>query len=330
MKTEEKFEEIYTELKNNYQEELRKEKLNAEKEKKENFHIVFKILIVVGIIEFFIFVYCIIINIDFFQSTGVGGIQFFIIIIAGYILSKKVKFTNYFTYEGNFKSKIMTYLIKSFDENLEFLPLLGISEEEYKNVSYEKYDIYKSSDLVQNSSENKKLSIASVLTQNRRTNSRGEISYHTVFDGMFVKIKLEKNTDLEMYIRRDIEEKNFLEKPVVKKFSFEKMNIKLDSSEFEKLFDVYSSNEIITMQILTADAMELLIDLQKKLNNYFEITIKNNNIYIRLNSGNIFDMNLEEKYALDKDALFEKYKNMEYFFNTTHKIKEMIEGVLYL
>ena len=147
---------------------------------------------------------------------------------------------------------------------------------------------------------------------------------------MFVKIKLEKNTDLEMYIRRDIEEKNFLEKPVVKKFPFEKMNIKLDSSEFEKFFDVYSSNEIITMQILTADVMELLIDLQKKLNNYFEITIKNNHIYIRLNIGNVFDMNLGEKYALDKDDLFEKYKNMEYFFNTTNQIKEMIEGVLYL
>ncbi len=46
------------------------------------------------------------------------------------------------------------------------------------------------------------------------------------------------------------------------KFYLEKNKLNMDSSEFEKYFDVKASNSIIGMQILTSDVMEELVDFK--------------------------------------------------------------------
>ena len=57
------------------------------------------------------------------------------------------------------------------------------------------------------------------------------------------------------------------------------------------------------MQLLTSDIMEFLIDFQDSTGIDFELTLKNNKIYIRFFSGNIFEMpNLTESF-LDKAKL---------------------------
>ena len=63
----------------------------------------------------------------------------------------------------------------------------------------------------------------------------------------------------------------------------------MDSKEFEKYFDVYSNSDIITMEILTHDIMEELVQFYDKYKIKFEIVIKNYNIYIRFDTGAVFE-----------------------------------------
>ena len=49
--------------------------------------------------------------------------------------------------------------------------------------------------------------------------------------------------------------------------------LEMDSSEFEKYFDVQASNQIIGMQLLTTDVMEELVDFENKTKMKFDIII---------------------------------------------------------
>ena len=62
----------------------------------------------------------------------------------------------------------------------------------------------------------------------------------------------------------------------------------MDSEEFEKIFDVFSKDKILAMQILTADVMESLIKFKNKYDIDFEIVLMNNNIYLRFFVSNMF------------------------------------------
>ena len=64
-----------------------------------------------------------------------------------------------------------------------------------------------------------------------------------------------------------------------------KTKIEMDSQEFEKYFDIYGENKIIAMQILTADVMNTMIEFREQSKIQYELTIKQDQIYIRFHTG---------------------------------------------
>ncbi len=68
-------------------------------------------------------------------------------------------------------------------------------------------------------------------------------------------------------------------------YSGYKNKLEMDSSEFEKKFDVFASDKIIGMQILTADIMEEILQFKNKIKEDFDIFINNNVIYLRFHCG---------------------------------------------
>ena len=109
--------------------------------------------------------------------------------------------------------------------------------------------------------------MAEVKTQKEETyeDSNGETKTRrvTIFHGLFAKIIMDKSIDSELRITRN-------------RGILSKNKLKMDSSKFEKYFDVEASNKIIGMQILTADIMEKLIEFREKTNMEFDVYIKYN------------------------------------------------------
>lgn len=79
----------------------------------------------------------------------------------------------------------------------------------------------------------------------------------------------------------------------------------MDSEKFEDYFDVYTINQNLAMRLLTSDIMNYLIHLRK--NFLFEITIKNNFLYIKLYSREKVLEGLDENQCINYNTLYKDY-----------------------
>jgi len=101
--------------------------------------------------------------------------------------------------------------------------------------------------------------------------------------------------------------------------------VEMDVPEFEKYFDVYSSDQIMAMRLLTHDIMKALIDFYKKHNIYFEIVFKHNKIYIRFYTGSLFELkNYENK---NKKLIFKDYCVLEFIIEVITKVNIVLREI---
>ncbi|MCL2859380.1 MAG: DUF3137 domain-containing protein [Oscillospiraceae bacterium] len=101
-------------------------------------------------------------------------------------------------------------------------------------------------------------------------------------------------------------------------------SIKMDNEEFNKRFDVFSENEIITMQLLTSDMMESLVDFYDKYYISYDLEIRNNAIYIRFFTGPMFEPKIFGS-SMDKQLLFTYYCVLKFVLKVTQKINKTLQ-----
>lgn len=79
------------------------------------------------------------------------------------------------------------------------------------------------------------------------------------------------------------------------------------------------------MQLLTADIMQELIDFRNENNIEYDITVINNNIYLRFHCGEMFEVTSLKKGIIEEKA-FNKYFNITKFtYNLSKKLINVIE-----
>src|SRR5699024_2707048 len=103
-------------------------------------------------------------------------------------------------------------------------------------------------------------------------------------------------------------------------------SVEMDNSIFEKYFDVYSENELLTMRILTHDVMNTLVDFYIKYNLPFEIVLSNNIIYLRFFTGKMFELKIFGK-SLDKDLLFTHYNILNFVMTVSNNINKVLQEI---
>ena len=98
-----------------------------------------------------------------------------------------------------------------------------------------------------------------------------------------------------------------------------KERIQMDSSEFEKYFDVYAEDKIMAMRILTSDVMECLTDFLYKYDLVFEIVFKDNMIYLRFFTGPMFEPKIIIE-AMDEWTIFRYYTILKFIIELTNAV----------
>jgi len=101
--------------------------------------------------------------------------------------------------------------------------------------------------------------------------------------------------------------------------------VQIDSTEFEKYFDVFSDSKITALEILTHDVMEEIMKFYNNSPINFEITIREDNIYIRYDIGDIFEVELFKK-STSKKMLWCYYIALKFAVNLTLKINKILES----
>lgn len=221
-------------------------------------------------------------------------------------------------YELEFKQVIIKKLIDNFYDNLEYYPLKEMPERIYEKPNYnEYYNEYHSEDYFEGQIKNKYyIDMAEVFTEHVETHTDSEGNTHTtrttIFHGLFAKVTSEKSITSELRIVQD------------KIGKYNKNRLNMDSSEFEKYFDVITDNKIIAMQLLTADVMEEMIEFENKTNMKYDIVVKENEIYLRFHCGDMFEPQSVRKGIINKAQLEKYFYMLNFTYNLSNRLIELI------
>lgn len=259
-------------------------------------------IVILGII---IIIICFLIKIQLY------GFIIPVAIVAIFLFSKIIK--NNRNYQKLFREKVIKRFVEEYSSNLKYEPSRGGFPGSYSRGEFEKFDNFESENLIKGLlNEYCRINMSEVRTKKIYTDENDNKYYKTLFHGLFIEADFKKFVNAKIKIRKDFtilyENKDKLE---------------MDSGEFEKIFDVYADNKIIAMQLLTADVMQLLIDFKQDNKLIPEITIKGNELYIRMETGDIFDANLLKK-SFDYNMLLKYYNIINFSLNLTEKIVKNI------
>ena len=215
-----------------------------------------------------------------------------------------------------FKEKIIKNMINSFFESAEYFPNKMMPKEIYREGKYENYDRYHSDDYIEAKIDGKYfIDMAEMHTQREETYTDSDGDTHTrtytLFHGIFAKVIMEKSINSNLRITSN--------------YSGYSNRLEMDSSEFEKEFNVFASDKIIGMQILTADIMEEILEFKKEIKNNFDIFINENNIYLRFHCGAMFEPHIGKKQILDEKSLKMYYNILKFTYELSNKIIKTVE-----
>ena len=226
--------------------------------------------------------------------------------------------TNKRKYTEIFKHKVIEPFVKNIDENLNYNSNRGIPSTLYRQGEFERFDRYSSEDLIEGILDGKyQVKMGEVHTQDESRDSEGRTHTHTLFYGIFGNVECAKNINTNLKIRSD--------KGILGNIFKGKTRIQMDSSEFEKYFDINAGNKIIAMQILTSDVMQMMIEFREQSKIKYELTMRDNQIYIRFHTGEVFEPKMFT-HSLDYDMLKKYYDIIDFIFKVSREINKVIEN----
>jgi hypothetical protein len=162
-------------------------------------------------------------------------------------------------FKESIKSQIF-HKIFTFFGNINYKPQGSDSISKYEKFNIlPSYDQYENEDLVFGTFKGVEFSIEEILLQNITRDRKGRRRVTNIFDGIAILLKMNKNFQGQTLIKRDL---GFIRNFFKAKFS-KLENVKLEDPEFEKIFEVYSSDQVEARYLLTTSFMQRLLDLGK-------------------------------------------------------------------
>lgn len=179
-------------------------------------------------------------------------------------------------YRHIYKTKVLQRFIQLYDKNLNYNPEKGLPNTIYNDAEFEKYDKYSSKDLIYGDLDTYEIKMSQICTEKITIASDGSSQYTSLFIGLFAVSTFENNFNGTIKVRTD--------RGKLLNTFHKKNKLEMDSQEFEKYFDVISTNNLQAMQVLTSDIMNMLIDFEQTCKMKIELTIKKHKIFIRFHS----------------------------------------------
>lgn len=264
-----------------------------------------------------IFAGCLIgITLMYTHGVVLGLVMFLAIAVCVFIVSKPGQ-----EYKSVYKEKVVKTFVEAYDENLAYLPTGRVSEYLYMSAGFERYcDRYSSEDLITGNIDGHKIMMGEVHTERRETytdsDGHTQTRYVTIFHGMFGNVEISSKYNGQIRVHSD--------KGMLGKIFGNQKRIEMDSTEFEKYFEVHADDKIQAMQVLTSDIMEEMIDFIKKSKIRFELTINHNQLFIRFKTGDIFEGNVFRS-SVNFDTLKKMFDIINFTFDITRKLIKVTE-----
>ncbi len=229
-------------------------------------------------------------------NSSLWSIPCFLFSLVGLVLLLKVNASFSKEYKELYKSLIIKKYIEGQIEGLRYSSTGGIEEEDYRKAEFDKkkFNHFSFDDHVTGAiKQGVYLDMSEVKTEySKKPDSKNG---RTVFWGMCGVMKSARFNYENIFIRRD-----------KLKLLPESTRVKIESQEFEKYFDAYSSNKTEAKKLLGFDVINMIVKFEVESGLKFEISIKGSSIYMRFFTGPMFEISANGK-TKDKDMLWIYY-----------------------
>ena len=190
------------------------------------------------------------------------------------------------SYRETFKSGVVTELVKLINPDWQYMFDYCMSQESYQQSGLfpHHYDRYEGDDFVTGKIEMTDFQFSELHTQYKQVTygSKGQRQEHwvTIFRGLFMHADFNKNFSGITYVLPDTAERllgSFGQS--LQKLSGRGQLVKLENPEFEKLFVVYSSDQVESRYILTPTMMEAMVNLYRRFGGEIYFSFVGSRVY---------------------------------------------------
>ncbi len=190
-------------------------------------------------------------------------------------------------YTAQFKNFIIEPLIKEIDSNLSYMPNAHIAKENFtrSRIFTTQPDRLRGNDYIRGKIDGIKIELSDLHAEKRHKDSKGRTSWSTIFQGLFIVCEFNKHLKSQTVILPDSAQNtfgsligNWLQANNIGRNEL----VKMDNTEFEKKFVVYSNDQIEARYILTHTLMNKLLHFRKKSQHPIYVSFLGGNIYIAI------------------------------------------------
>lgn len=211
-------------------------------------------------------------------------------------------------YDKEFKDKVIREIFNKYNSNLIYTIDKGIEENEYKKLNFpEKYNIYKSTDLIEDNSIGFKFATLVLERDN------GDDTSH-LFNGSIACINI-NNIGCQIILGNT---KKLISFNMDKAITFE-------DGEFNNLYGTMSDNIDVAKRILNKDVRAKLVSLKKNVIGDIDIRIVNDKIFVRFNVVGGFKPNLLFK-NMEMNNIVSSLVELDEVIRIMKYLKETIEN----
>lgn len=208
-----------------------------------------------------------------------------IIIGVGILIASLLATIEFSKYKSLYKSKVITTMVNSYSDKLFFSPKSSMTRSEYNSSQFDLgYDeFYTEDEICGRLEDGSRIKMAQIRTveETETTDSDGhtQTTWTETFKGMYGYVEL-KSVNISNHI--EIISNSFFHR-------YNRNRIEMESSEFEKKYDIIAHDKINATQIFTSDLIEKFIELSKDKRYILQMKIINSNIYFRFRCGDVFE-----------------------------------------
>lgn len=182
---------------------------------------------------------------------------------------------------ASFKKTIVSRIINFIDSSFQYSPTLHISKNEYikSGLYIDKPERFSGDDYIEGT-RGKTFFCFSELHTEKLVSTGKSSHWETIFKGLFFISDFNKNFAGRTYAWSEKKPQlNFLTK-FFSSFALNLEEVKLESIEFEKKFNVYSSDQVEARYILSPSFMERMVKLQTMMGSGISFSFIDTNIYV--------------------------------------------------
>lgn len=228
-------------------------------------------------------------------------------------------------YKSLFKDNVIEKIIHFIDPTLIYRKNSAIHENEYINSGLfsKAYDRYQGSDLVEGVIEGVSLRFSDLHVEEKRRTKNNNEEWHTLFQGLFFIADFHKEFLAKTYVLPDMAERTL----GVLGSWIQELNpthgslIKLDHTQFEKLFVVYGSDRVEAHYILSHAFMERIVTFYEKYRKNLFLGFVDGKMYLALSyTKALFEPRLTRS-LLDFTHIKEYFELLEMVFGIVEEFK---------